>query len=66
MTFDIVGADRELLDRYVESVLLRFGDGKVSFADSVTELTSTISRIARSDGTIAEHLRGLVEAGDDA
>ena len=55
---------RQLLDRYIESVLLRFSDGKYSLAEATQELGQAFTQPERDE--FLAHLRGVVEAGDDA
>jgi hypothetical protein len=64
MTHDLAGPDRVLLDRYIESVLLRFSDGKYSLAEATQELGQAFTQTERDE--FLAHLRGVVEAGDDA
>ncbi|MES2724034.1 MAG: hypothetical protein V4656_12855 [Pseudomonadota bacterium] len=64
MTHNLTGPDRILLDRYIESVLLRFSDGKYSLAEATQELGQAFTQPERDE--FLAHLRGVVEAGDDA
>ncbi len=64
MTHTLDGPDRVLLNRYLESVLLRFSDGKYSLADATQELAQTFTQPSRED--VLTHMLGVVEAGDDA
>ncbi|CAN5371530.1 hypothetical protein JKL49_20760 [Phenylobacterium sp. 20VBR1] len=64
MTHTLDGPDRVLLDRYLESVLLRFSDGKYSLAEATQELAQTFTQPEREE--LLAHLRGVIEAGDDA
>jgi hypothetical protein len=64
MTHNLTGPDRVLLDRYIESVLLRFSDGKYSLAEATQELGQAFTQPERDE--FLAHLRGVVEAGDDA
>lgn len=66
MRTQFTGDDRLLLDRFIESVLLRFSDGKYNLADATEELAQAFTRVARGDPDTLDHLRGIVEAGDDA
>jgi hypothetical protein len=66
MRTDLTGDDRVLLDRYLESVLLRFNDGKANLGETTEELAQAFTRIARGEPDVLDHLRGVVEAGDDA
>ncbi len=58
--------DRALLDRYFESVLIRFKDGRYTLIDATEELAQAFRRIAVGDPTCLDDVRGVVEAGDDA
>jgi hypothetical protein len=60
------GDDLILLNRYIESVLLRFGDGRYSLLDATQELTQAFTGLARNQPDLLEHMLGVVEAGDDA
>ncbi len=60
------GDDLVLLNRYIESVLLRFGDGRYSLSDATQELARAFTGVARNQPDLLEHMLGLVEAGDDA
>lgn len=64
MTF--TGEDRVLLDRYIESVLLRFGDSRYDLQDGTKELAETFVLVGRNEPGVLAHMRGVVEAGDDA
>ncbi len=64
MTHNLTGPDRILLDRYIESFLLRFSDGKYSLAEATQELGQAFTQPERDE--FLAHLRGVVEAGDDA
>ncbi|MDI1365514.1 MAG: hypothetical protein PSX79_11720 [bacterium] len=66
MRTNLTGEDRVLLDRYIESVLLRFSDGKFNLGETTEELAQAFVRIAQGDADCLDHMRGLVEAGDDA
>jgi hypothetical protein len=66
MRTHLTGEDRVLLDRYIESVLLRFSDGKFNLGETTEELAQAFVRIAQGDPDSLDHMRGLVEAGDDA
>jgi len=60
------GEDRTILIRYVESVLLRYSDGRYSLQNATEELTQAFTGVARNQPDLLEHMLGLVEAGDDA
>lgn len=60
------GEDLTILNRYVESVLLRFGDSRYSLKDATDELVEAFTGVARNRPDLIEHLLGVVEAGDDA
>lgn len=66
MSMTFTGQDRVLLDRYIESVLLRFGDGRYSLHDATQALAETFVQVGRGAPDVLTHLRGVVEAGDDA
>jgi hypothetical protein len=66
MQTQFTGDDRVLLDRFIESVLLRFSDGKYTLVDATEELAQAFTRVARGDSTTLDHMRGVIEAGDDA
>jgi hypothetical protein len=66
MRTNLTGDDRVLLDRYLESVLLRFSDGKYKLGDAAQELAQAFVRVAQGEADALEHMRGVVEAGDDA
>jgi len=66
MSTNLSEGDRVLLDRYIESVLLRFSDGRIHLGEATEELAQTMVRAARGGGDLLDHMRGLVEAGDDA
>lgn len=61
---NLTGSERVLLDRYIESVLLRFADGKHNLQETTQELAQAFTQPERS--AFLDHLRGVVEAGDDA
>ncbi|WP_421933359.1 hypothetical protein [Phenylobacterium sp.] len=61
---NLTGPDRVLLDRYIESVLLRFSDGKYNLLEATQELGQAFTQASREE--FLAHLRGVVEAGDDA
>jgi len=60
------GEDLKVLNRYVESVLLRFGDGRYSLKDANDELVEAFTGVARNRSDLIAHMLGVVEAGDDA
>ncbi|MEO6340184.1 MAG: hypothetical protein ABIO39_09120 [Caulobacteraceae bacterium] len=60
------GDDRVLLDRYLESVLLRFQDGKYNLFDTTAELAQAFAQTAARSSGLLDHMRGVIEAGDDA
>ncbi len=62
----LTASDRVLLDRYIESVLLRFGDNRLNLASATEELAGAFVRVAQGDDTALDHMLGVVEAGDDA
>jgi len=64
MTF--TDEDRVLLDRYIESVLLRFGDNRYGLQDATRALAETFIQVGRGEPGVLTHMRGVVEAGDDA
>jgi hypothetical protein len=66
MPTNLTDGDRVLLDRYLESVLLRFGDNKINLGSATEELAQSFVRVAQGDETVLDHMRGVVEAGDDA
>lgn len=59
------GEDLTLLNRYVESVLLRYGDRRWTLLDATEELVETFCGVARGRNDILQHMLGVVEAGDD-
>ncbi len=61
---NLTGPDRILLDRYIESVLLRFSDGKYNLLEATQELAQTFTQASREE--MLSHMLGVVEAGDDA
>ncbi|MDB5440657.1 MAG: hypothetical protein JWM33_3084 [Caulobacteraceae bacterium] len=66
MTLDLTGANGDLLERYIESVLLRYSDGKYSLAEATQDLIQSHRRAASGDPGLLADLRGVIEAGDDA
>ena len=66
MRTNLTAGDRVLLDRYIESVLLRFGDNRINLGSATEELAETFVRVAQGDDKVLDHMRGVVEAGDDA
>lgn len=64
MHLNLTGPDRVLLDRYIESVLIRFSDGKYNLRDATQELAGAFTESDRA--AFLDHLRGVIEAGDDA
>lgn len=66
MRTSLTGDERILLDRYIESVLLRFSDGKYSLAEATAELAMAFTQVAQAEPDALGHMRGIVEAGDDA
>lgn len=66
MRTNFTGDDRILLDRFIESVLLRFSDGKYNLADATEELAQAFTRVAGGEPDALDHMRGVIEAGDDA
>jgi len=59
-------SDRALLDRYIESVLLRFSDGKLNLLETTEEFAQAFIQLSKGEHDLLSHLRGVVEAGDDA
>lgn len=66
MRNNLIGDDRILLDRYIESVLLRFSDNRYSLGDATQELAQAFVQVAAGEPDWLVHMRGVVEAGDDA
>lgn len=66
MRTHFTGDDRVLLDRFIQSVLLRFSDGKYSLADATEDLAQAFTRVATGEPDVLDHMRGVIEAGDDA
>ena len=66
MRTHLTGDDHVLLNRYIESVLLRFGDGRYNLGEATEELAQAFTRVAQGEADVLAHLRGVVEAGDDA
>lgn len=64
MTF--TDENRVLLDRYIESILLRFGDSRYGLQDATRALAETFIQVGRGEPEVLTHMRGVVEAGDDA
>lgn len=64
MTF--TDENRVLLDRYIESVLLRFGDSRYGLQDATKALAETFIQVGKGEPGVMAHMRGVVEAGDDA
>lgn len=66
MRISLTGEDRVLLDRYIESILLRFSDNRYSLGEATQELAGTFVQVAAGEPDWLVHIRGVVEAGDDA
>ncbi len=66
MQTQFTGDDRVLLERFIESVLLRYSDGKYNLADATEELAQAFNRVAGGAPDALDHMRGVIEAGDDA
>jgi hypothetical protein len=66
MRTNLTDGDRVLLDRYIESVLLRFSDNKINLGSATEELARMFVRVAQGQDGVLDHMRGVVEAGDDA
>ncbi|WP_425997084.1 hypothetical protein [Caulobacter sp. DWR1-3-2b1] len=66
MRNNLIGDDRVLLDRYIESVLLRFSDNKYNLGEATEELARAFIQVAAGEPDWLDHMRGVVEAGDDA
>ena len=66
MQTTFTGADRILLDRYIESLLLRFQDGRCSLHEATQELGQAFAQAATRNAGLLDHMRGVIEAGDDA
>lgn len=64
MRTSLTGDERILLDRYIESVLLRFSDGKYNLREATQELAQAFTQASREE--MLTHMLGVVEAGDDA
>ncbi len=66
MRIDLTAADRVLMDRYFESVLLRFRDDKYNLLETTQELALAFTQMANGEPAFRDHMLGVVEAGDDA
>jgi len=66
MQTQFTGDDHVLLERFIQSVLLRFSDGRSSLADATQDLSEAFIRVAGREPDVLEHMRGVIEAGDDA
>lgn len=66
MTHPLIDADRELMNRYFESVLLRFKDGRYDLATATSELAQTFTQAAEGVPDFRDQMLGVTEAGDDA
>lgn len=66
MSTTFTGEDRVLLDRYIESVLLRFNDGRYDLQEATRALAESFIQVGRGQPDVLMHMRGVVEAGDDA
>jgi hypothetical protein len=62
----LTDADQILMERYFESVLLRFKDGRYDLIVAVEELAQAFNELAKGAADLREHLLGVIEAGDDA
>lgn len=66
MSMTFTGEDRALLDRYIESVLLRFDDGRYGLQEATRTFAEAFIQVGRGHSEVLTHMRGVVEAGDDA
>lgn len=66
MKLDLAGPDRVLLVRYIESVLLRYNDSTYNLREATEDLAEAFAQASRGDPEFLEHVRGVVEAGDEA
>ncbi|PTS91191.1 MULTISPECIES: hypothetical protein [unclassified Caulobacter] len=66
MQTQFTGEDHVLLERFIQSVLLRFSDGTSSLADATRDLGEAFIRVAGREPDVLDHMRGVIEAGDDA
>ena len=66
MSIPLSDADYALMNRYFESVLLRFKDGRYDLGVATEELAQTFAQAALGHTDFREQMLGVVEAGDDA
>ena len=65
MHSSLTDADKALMNRYFESVLIRFKDGRYDLATATEELAQTFAQAAQEQN-FREQMLGVTEAGDDA
>ena len=57
---------RLLLDRYCESVLIRYGEGAYDLHTARAELVEAFTQLARGEPAFRVHIQAVIEAGDEA
>jgi hypothetical protein len=66
MAMTLTDADRTLMTRYFESVLIRFKEGRYNLATAAGELAQTFALAAAGQSEFRTQMLGVTEAGDDA
>jgi hypothetical protein len=66
MTTDLPNPDQNILDRYLEAVLIRHKDGRYDLQTARLELSQAFLLSARNQLALRDHLQAIIDAGDDA
>ena len=66
MASDLPNPDQALLNRYFETVLIRYKDGRYDLQMARLELDRTFALSMRSQSALHDHVQAIVDAGDDA
>jgi hypothetical protein len=57
---------RLLLDRYCESVLIRYSEGVYDLSTARAELVEAFCVLAKGEPAFRAHLQAVIEAGDES
>ena len=66
MHIDLTDADRELMDRYFDCVLIRHSEGVYDLDTARGEFAKAFTQVARGDPAFRDHMHAVLEAGDEA
>jgi len=66
MTLTLTADDHLLLDRYLDSVLIRHAEGTYDLETARAELAEAFKALTQGEAGFRTHIQAVLDAGDDA